>query len=249
MEPFHPVRTRTVAHDVLHQIVERIKAGELVEGDLLPSERILASQMDVSRPTVRAAIERLEEVGVVQVTVGRAGGARIASIWIPEDLEASMSETKLSAEEIFGLLEARRAVETRVAQLAALRGTGEHWVRMEESIVLLRDQREDVRQAAQAEALFHRIMWQAAGNRYLAKMLTDLHAQLDAVHDVMLRTPEDYSNGVDLHEATLLAVRRGDPQEIEAEMTRHLGNFEAIVEDVLQQRAVRQVPNFLLPSY
>lgn len=246
MEPFEPVRTRSVVTGALNQVLDRIRSGRLVEGDTLPGERILAAQMDVSRPTVRAAIEQLVDAGIVTVGSGRAGGPRIVSIWIPEDLDRRPISVP-AADEVFALLEARRAVEPRVAQLASLRGTSAHFARMEDSINLLRAHQGGIRAAAQAESLFHRIMWQASGNVPLERMLLSLSRDLEAVRDTMLRTPEDYHAGVELHEATLAAIRGGDPEEIEDEMSRHLGHFEAIVEDVLQQRMHRRVPTFLLP--
>ena len=52
-----------MAGDVVGQILDRVKSGELKVGDVLPGERVLAAQMDVSRPTVSAAMGRLAEAG------------------------------------------------------------------------------------------------------------------------------------------------------------------------------------------
>jgi DNA-binding FadR family transcriptional regulator len=232
--------------DVVQQILNRIRTGELKQGDSLPGERVMAAQMDVSRPTVSIAIEKLVSAGILTRRAGRGGSPTVVSIWIPPDLDAPQSAVLPKGEQIFRLLEARRAVEPRVAQLAALRASEEHYERMAASIDLLRENREDLNKASQAESLFHRTMWQAAGNPALERMLIGLFDELDVVHDMMLRTPEDYASGVELHEATLAALKRGDPSEIEREMSRHLRHFEAIVEDVLQQSQIRQLPSFLV---
>jgi GntR family transcriptional repressor for pyruvate dehydrogenase complex len=100
--------------------------------------------------------------------------------------------------------------------------------------------------AEQAELLFHRIMWRAARNRSLQSMMLALEKELAPIHDMMLRTPEDYAAGIELHTATLAALKKGDPAEIEEEMYRHLGHFEAIVADVLQRTPHRKTPAFLL---
>ena len=75
-----------MAGDVVGQILDRVKSGELKVGDVLPGERVLAAQMDVSRPTVSAAMGRLAEAGVLKSRPGRQGNAEIISIWIPEGL-------------------------------------------------------------------------------------------------------------------------------------------------------------------
>ena len=49
-----------------------------------------------------------------------------------------------------------------------------------------------------------------------------------------------------LHTATLAALNRGDPMEMEDETYRHLGHFEGIVIDVLQRTRNRHMPAFLL---
>lgn len=232
---------------MLNQILDRIKSGELREGDVLPGERVLAAQMDVSRPTVSSAIAKLVEAGILRSRPGRHGNPEIVSIWIPEDLEnaGELSTDGLQADEIFRILEARKTLEPRVAQLAALRATDEHYQVMQHSIDLLRTHKDHLRRAAQAELLFHRTMWRAAANPSLEIMMIGLEKELAPIHDMMLRTPEDYAHGVELHEATLAALKRGNPVEIENEMCRHLGHFEGIVEDVLQRTPHRQVPDFL----
>ncbi|MGV9864373.1 FadR/GntR family transcriptional regulator [Rhodococcus koreensis] len=242
---FRPVRSRSAGGDVMHQIIDRIKSGELREGDVLPGERVLAAQMDVSRPTVSSAISKLVEAGILRSRPGRHGNPEVISIWIPEGLENLPEADPLQADEIFRILEARKTLEPRVAQLAAVRATDEHYQLMQHSIDLLRAHKDNLARAAQAELLFHRTIWRAAGNPSLEAMMKGLEKELAPVHDMMLRTPEDYECGVELHEATLAALKRGDPVEIEQEMYRHLGHFESIVADVLQRTPHRQLPAFL----
>ena len=247
MREFHAVRTRSVATDVVGQITERLRSGELKVGDVLPGERVLAAQMEVSRPTVSAAMNRLSEAGVLRRRPGRQGNAEITSIWIPDDLvEASAPVGELEADDIFRVLEARKTLEPRLAQLAAFRATDDDFAALQESIDLLSANRDDLTRAEQAELLFHRIMWRAARNSSLQTMMLALEREIAPIHDMMLRTPEDYAAGIELHTATLAALKRGDPAEIEEEMYRHLGHFEGIVVDVLQRTPHRQMPAFLL---
>lgn len=246
MRDFTAVRSRRVSHDVLNQILDRIKSGELSKGDVLPAERVLAAQMEVSRPTVSSALDTLVEAGIVRSGQGRSGNAEIVSIWIPEGLEeVPVGAEQISPEVIFRLLEARRAVEPRVAQLAALRATDQHYSAMEESIRLLENNRDDLTKAAQAESLFHRIMWRASDNKSLIRMMKQLMLELRPVHEMMMRTPEDYDAAIDLHTRTLAALKSGDPEYVDAEMILHVQHFEQIVESVLKQNAQRKVPSFL----
>jgi DNA-binding FadR family transcriptional regulator len=240
---FARVRTRKTFEDVVGQIVDLIQAGQLREGDALPGERSLATAMDVSRPTIRLAVGLLADAGVLEVSPGRGGGIRVVSMWIPDGLLEAPAEFRASV--VFELLEARRTVEPRVAQLAAARGTDEHFSRMEATIELQQEVENDRLKIAQADFLFHRIMWQAAGNPALERMLTGVFEGLALAFDRLLRTDSDRAHAIDLHTKTLAALRRGEPEQIDAVMDWHLSYLEQICEDAFQHRRIREIPSFL----
>ena len=120
---FSPVRSRRTFENVVAQILEGIRSGVIHEGDVLPGERALAAQLEVSRPTVRLALASLADAGVVEAGTGRAGAARVVSVWIPEELRSG-AEYAPDADEVFRLLEARRTLEPRVGSRPRLRREG-----------------------------------------------------------------------------------------------------------------------------
>ncbi len=67
-----PVARRSLPDEVFAQLVDQIVEGSLAPGDALPSERRLAEVLDVSRPAVREALQRLSGSGLVAT---RHGGA------------------------------------------------------------------------------------------------------------------------------------------------------------------------------
>jgi len=169
----------------------------------------------------------------------------VVSIWVPPELTAA-AHLGQSSDEIYKLLEARRVVEPRIAQLAALRGTEDHFQRMERSIKMLELHRDDRARYQQSHDLFHRVMWQAADSPALEATLVDIFRRLAVERDSMLRTGEDIEFGSELHRDTLRALRRGRPDEVEAEMHRHLEHFELLVEDVLGRGMTNRLPPYLL---
>ncbi len=240
---FHPVQTRKTFENVIGQIVDLIRSGQLQEGDDLPGERRLAQVMEVSRPTIRLAIAKLANAGVVEVRPGRAGGICIASVWIPDGIVQVPPE--LDVEEAFELLEARRTLEPRVAQLAALRGTDEHFAAMRHSIEVQAANLDDRRKAIQMDMLFHRLLWRAAANPTLEAMLRDLFGKLETVYDVGQRTVADRQDAIAIHERTLVAIMRGDPREVDIAMDEHMSYLEQIAEEVFSRRRIRAIPAFL----
>src|SRR5689334_1412049 len=115
---FVPVGPRRTFEGAVEQIGDRIRLGDFARGERLPSERDLAAAMQISRPTLREAVRVLAEAGVLAVRTGSAGGIFVASDYVPLELLRSKSDLRLG--EVAGVLEARRMIEPRVAQLAAV---------------------------------------------------------------------------------------------------------------------------------
>ena len=59
---FTPVGPRRTFEGAVEQIAERIRLGDFVAGDRLPSERELAAALRISRPTLREALPRIDTV-------------------------------------------------------------------------------------------------------------------------------------------------------------------------------------------
>lgn len=99
-------------------------------GEKLPPERELAKQFDVSRPSLREAIQRLEAKGLL---LRRQGGGTFvqSSLWqsFSDPLVELLSD---HPESQFDLLETRHALEGIAAYYAALRSTDEDKDRIRE---------------------------------------------------------------------------------------------------------------------
>ncbi|MER3418134.1 MAG: hypothetical protein C4343_03275 [Chloroflexota bacterium] len=64
--PARPARTLPVYLQIEEELAERIEAGELAPASRLPTERELSEALGVSRMTVRAALARLEQRGLIR---------------------------------------------------------------------------------------------------------------------------------------------------------------------------------------
>ncbi|CAM4069939.1 pyruvate dehydrogenase complex transcriptional repressor PdhR [Vibrio neonatus] len=134
------VSFRSIRQPKLSDVIEKeletlILDGILSPGKKLPSERELAKQFDVSRPSVREAIQRLEAKGLL---TRRQGGGTFVCESLSSNLAdplfnllASHSDTQRD------LLETRHALEGISAYFAALRGTVEDFQRITECQKLL----------------------------------------------------------------------------------------------------------------
>jgi GntR family transcriptional repressor for pyruvate dehydrogenase complex len=241
---FRPIATRRTFEEAVSQIADAIRDGTLHEGDRLPAERMLAQQMAISRRTLREATGVLVDAGVLEARPG--GGVYVVSEVIPVELLARRSQIK--ANEIAAILEARRVIEPRVAQLAALYGTDEDIERMQKVIELQRlcppDDHERFRHL---DMRFHITMARATHNRKLVSVMRDLLDDLQVVTDMALRVnDDDIDRMVAIHQETLDAVIRGDEAEIENVMSMHLSVLERIWEEESGRQRLRRPPAFLV---
>src|SRR3954469_21017628 len=89
-----PLRAATTGEQVAHRLSTAIALGEFSLGDRLPSERELAALLKVSRESVRSALRRLTEAGLIEVRRGRGGGAFVRAEWA-ESSENAVRRTLL----------------------------------------------------------------------------------------------------------------------------------------------------------
>jgi DNA-binding transcriptional regulator YhcF (GntR family) len=109
-----------------------IVRGRLRPGDRLPGERELATQIGVSRPSVRAGLHALAAMGVVRSRHG-------SGTYIPDGPPALGSEPLSFLAALHGftrdeMYEARRILEVEAAGLAAERATSEHLATLAEEV-------------------------------------------------------------------------------------------------------------------
>ncbi len=109
------------------QYKQQIIAGTYSVGDMLPAERVIAEQMDVSRTVIREAMIMLEVEGFVEVRKG--SGIRVISQTGNSGSSDKSIEVFDAYDEFiktcgpFELLQARQLFESSIAEFAAIQAT------------------------------------------------------------------------------------------------------------------------------
>ena len=114
--------TQRVSDWVAERILDRIGKGELEPGQRLPGERQLAEQLNVSRVSVRAALQKLKTQGFLTAVQG--GGTRVVSS--AGGMDGALTEmVRVKLDNLYDLVEIRIQLETWAARRAAERGSEE----------------------------------------------------------------------------------------------------------------------------
>jgi GntR family transcriptional repressor for pyruvate dehydrogenase complex len=248
---FGPVSTRRTFEGAVQQIAEKVRSGDVHVGDRLPSERELAELMRISRPTLREAVKVLAEAGVLEVRRGQSGGIFVASELVPRDLLQTRSDIRVG--EVAGVLEARRLLEPRVAQLAAVHAAEDDFAAMQATIDRQRElsaqedflSHEDL--FLQLDLKFHLAMARATRNSTVVALMRSLFTRLEIARDMAVHAPLVPDWTIEIHERTLAAVRGSDFALIDHVMDEHLSQLEQIWERETGRGLVRPLPDFLQP--
>jgi len=195
----------------LRDVVLKMVRDRIADGTLRPGARIfeedIAERLGVSRGPVREALGRLQEQGLI-VTVANRGSFVVELA--PDDIR-ELYELRLALES----LAVRRMMARRnprdVKRLAACLGT------MRRAAA-----RGDLRRLLEADLAFHRAIWQAAGQRFLAQALQRLEGPLQVLMSVQNRAYVDLAEDVRDQEEVLSAISSGDPDRAVVAMSRHI---------------------------
>ncbi len=119
--PFRAVHSEKLSTAVVRQIEQLILRGILRPGERLPAERELAERLGVSRPSLRDAIGRLQEQGLLSARAG-------AGVYVAEVLGSAFAPALVQLfarhdDAVFDYLSFRRDMEGLAADRAARLGS------------------------------------------------------------------------------------------------------------------------------
>jgi len=168
------------ADEITDRLVTAITIGEYLPGSRLPPERELAASLHVGRMTVRAALARLVEHGLLETQRGRGGGSFVrspqaeSSAASPASVHRTLSAS-LDAKR--DLLEAVGRLQGAIARAAAEKRSAADVDRLHERMASYRAAKSG-RESQRADALLHMAIIEAAHNDTLSTVLLDLESRI-----------------------------------------------------------------------
>ncbi|RLV58637.1 pyruvate dehydrogenase complex transcriptional repressor PdhR [Parashewanella curva] len=232
---------------IMGQLEQMILEGSLQPGQKLPPERELAAQFDVSRPSLREAIQKLEVKGLLS---RRQGGGTFVKAQLWQSMADPIVELMQSdPESQYDLLEFRHATEGMMAYFAALRGTDADLQSIKRCIVEV-EQATEIEQKATAIVNFYRSIAEASHNVAMLHLVLSLEPVLHknvAENLVLLhRRPEAAQMANDHRRGLLAAIVERNPHAAREASNKHLSYIEEVMlstreEDSRLQRSLRRL--------
>lgn len=224
---FERVQQVRLHEQIIARFNEMADAGDLKPGDRLPPERELLGQLGVSRQVLREAFTVMESQGMVATT---PGGGRVFKGRLIGDIGALVDALKESA--LLEILDAREAIECKVAELAARNAK-------RSDIAGLRDRLASLQGHSYTFEWnygFHLAIAEASGNSVLHNLLQLLLQARRDVHQQDYLTREQLERLFEDHGAILAAIEARDPDRARALMQDHIATTRSAFEERTAER-------------
>ncbi|WP_342363847.1 FadR/GntR family transcriptional regulator [Terrarubrum flagellatum] len=240
---FEPLKMLLPSEEAARRLADAIRAGHFRLGDRFPSERNLAEQLGVSRPTVREAARLLVEAGVIEIKPGSGGGAFVISEHVPFDFLAPRHEMRLG--EMFEALELRRLILPWVAQEAASYAQDEDFARMRDAISFGRAElkrvttktitRDQAQLIVTASMRFDTAMAKATANGLVIRLMDILLGWVEPLRLMTLQQRSDLERAINIVDECMRALESGERKRLGDVIEARL----SILEIALEQQSGR----------
>lgn len=225
-----------LADTVAGELEKRILEGSLKPGNRLPSERALAVELGVSRPSLREAMHKLVSKGLL--TTRHGGGT-----YVTDRLEAHFVDPwkdMLQGHPLLhqDILEFRQMLEAQAACLAAERATDVDMDRMKTAHAALETLFETgdcMDDCIKADVAFHQAVAEAAHNMLIghltASLMRVIHGHVSNNLEHLHARPERWSQLRSQHNAIWQAIRDRKPEAAARAAREHIDFVRQSMDD------------------
>lgn len=215
-----PIQKTKVYEAIVEQIRANIESGVWPEGTQLPSERELAEQLNIGRPSVREALRVLEVMGLIEI---RPGQGTFVTERSAQSQQIQLLESMLQEDNhVVELLEVREFFEPQIALIAAQSATEDDIKHMEDILERMETVVADGGTGVDENIEFHLALTKAVGNRVLLQIhQLLLYLSRDPVEQ-FFQVPGRLTRSLEGHREILRAIKERNPQEAQQSMLEHL---------------------------
>ena len=205
---------------IIAEIKSLINLKNLEPGEKLPSERLLAERLSVTRGSIRNAIQKLEFYGLLKSMP--QSGTFIADLGLTAMNGMIDQILNLPTPDFKSLVETRIFLELKLVKFAAARHTEKDLIEIEEAMENYRNKTLAGEDAVAEDLLFHLAIAKASHNPSLSRLMLSITPQIitdfEKYHVCKSNTA---INAIDEHQAIVDAIRVKDAALAEEKMKEH----------------------------
>ncbi|WP_343209304.1 FadR/GntR family transcriptional regulator [Anaerolentibacter hominis] len=216
---------KNITEQVVDYLKENIVNGMWKQGERISSENVLTEELQVSRASVRYAIQHLVAVGVLESFQGK--GTFVKSIPV-EDILTKIDKMYVNSD-MEQLLEFRVMIEVESCRLAARRITKEGLNELKIRLVNMMTSMHDKETFIHEDMEFHHAILRATGNRMIARSMELINREVTVQHQ-LFNTRDKMDQAIMYHRDILAALEAGDGEAAAKHMSDHLLNLKNYID-------------------
>lgn len=217
--------------NLLNMIIEK----EIRPGERLPSEMILCDMFDVSRNTLRAAINKLGVLGFTETRQG--GGTYVKEVDSDVYLNFFVPALLTHNVDLLSIMQFRKGIEVEATRLAAAQATEEDMEELKELLEQCKSSRQSMREFASANTDLHYCIAKSSHNKMFEKMMEIIRIMILPEMQNFLAVQGSDIDSTFYHEMILKCIIDHKPDEAAYFMERHMTVvMERVEEYVVKKR-------------
>lgn len=231
-----PIGDANLVQRVVQQMLKHIANGDFKIGDRLPSERVLADKLSVSRTCIRESIKILQTMGVIDVQHGKGTfvvntSPRIgnSSIWRPWLM--------IYRDDVIDLLDVREALEIKAIDLASI----DRWESIEKDLARILYQMEealtkkDIERLVALDIEFHELLCQAGNNSILTSLSKEITTVLSVDRRAVLEIPARAELSISQHKKIFEAIKQKNRKAAREALSDHVKSVKEQIVKITEE--------------
>lgn len=228
-----PIARATLNETLFEKLVGHLVKGDWKEGDRIPSEREIATQLGIGRASLREALKALELLGMVESRVGDGTFVCPRSDFLSRPLLWAIMGADQA--ELRGLIEARLVLEESIAAFAAERATAGELRAIKAALDDMRAQIDDPSRSFESDMRFHIAIGAAAHNPILSNADQLMRNLMKQWIQLKHRIPGAAARSLEHHVQIYDAILHREPDRARKEMRNHIAATGRVVIEFVGQ--------------
>ncbi|MDR3170009.1 MAG: FadR family transcriptional regulator [Treponema sp.] len=221
MHTIEKIKSESLRAQVYAKLKEQLMKGVWKEGEKLPSEQELCVMFGVSRVTVRAAVQQLGILGLVETKQG--GGTFVKNFFCIENIDTFHPMMQIQKnQDLITILEYRKIIETGTIGLAQEKITAEDIQSLEAIYKIMVNSVDDFKEFSEADISFHYRLGEISRNPIIIKVYGLIYDMLSVAMTDIVRLLGT-SDGLKYHRILIDSLKSGDRAKCQAIMAEHVG--------------------------
>jgi GntR family transcriptional regulator, transcriptional repressor for pyruvate dehydrogenase complex len=229
---YKTMKQKKLSEEVVSHFTELIMQQQLRPGDRLPPERQLAEELGVSRTSLREAVKRLQEKGLLDARQG--SGTFVRSLSADALSESLSLFVQSDINRYLGLMELRSILDVEIAGRLAVSATEDDIAHLMQHIELMSHLLDSPDKFADEDVAFHLAFYESMNNSLLMSIVQPIMTLLNEAMQVTFVAPGAAASSLRRHIALIECIRAHDAEGARGVMRAIIARGEERVSEHLR---------------